>query len=210
MASCSPRSPHKPAPGRRRLLLAITGLLGGCGEASPTFHATELRETRLGGDFAGKMRDFHGQPRNIADFHGKIVILFFGYTSCPDVCPSALAKYAALRQQPGLEREAIQVLFITLDPARDTPQHLAEYLAWFDTSFIGLSADQESTDDIAQRFRVTATRRVIPGNMGYVIDHTAGAYVFSRDGRLRLYLAENAKLAEITADIQHLLSEPAP
>lgn len=192
---------------RRRLLLASLGLCAGCGKPAPRFHATDLGENGFGGDFAAKLRDFYGRPQNLADFRGKLVILFFGYTSCPDICPTALAKYASLLTQPDLDARQVQVVFVTLDPARDTPAQLAAYLAWFDASFIGLSGDQASTDEIARQFRVTAVRKDIPGSMGYVLDHTAGAYVFDRRGRLRLYLAENAKPDEIADDLRILLAE---
>ncbi|MCE1183556.1 MAG: SCO family protein [Rhodocyclales bacterium] len=192
---------------RRSLLLALIGLLAGCGEAVPSFHATNLGQHSKTEDFAAKLHDFYGRPQNLANFRGKLVILFFGYTTCPDICPSALAKYAALLRQPGISAQEVQVVFVTLDPARDSAARLAEYLTWFDPSFIGLRGDAQSTAAVARQFRITATRKDIPGSMGYVLDHSAGAYVIDRRGQTRLYLSENAKIDEIATDLRILLAE---
>lgn len=189
---------------RRRLLLGLPWLaLGACGDQA-RFHATDLTGKGVGGDFT--LYDVDGQPRRLGDFHGKLVILFFGYTSCPDICPSALAKYATLLQQADLGPERIQVIFVSLDPARDTPQRLAGYVPWFHPSFIGLSGDARTIADLAAKFRVTYVRRDVPGSMSYVLDHSAGAYVFGPDGRLRLYLGENARPEDIIADLRRLLA----
>lgn len=191
---------------RRRLLLAgALFLLAGCGPQAPAFHATDLTGKNIGGDF--NLTDARGQLQKLANFRGKVVILFFGYTSCPDICPSALAKFANLLQLPDLSAEQLQVIFISLDPERDTPQRLAEYVPWFHPSFIGLTGDASTIAGLARQFRVTSLKKEIPGGMGYVLDHSAGAYVFGKDGRLRLYLGENAKIDDIASDLRRLLSE---
>lgn len=190
---------------RRRLLLALAGLpwLAACGEAGPAFHNTDLTGKVLGEVVT--LNDAYGQPRTLADFHGRIVLLFFGYTTCPDICPGALAKYAALLQQPGLDAAQVQVIFVTLDPERDTPERLRDYLAWFHPSFIGLTGTPERIATLARQLHVTHVRREIGGGVGYVIDHSAGAYAFGPDGRLRLHLAENAPLEHIVSDLRLLL-----
>jgi protein SCO1/2 len=188
---------------RRRLLIATPLLLAGCDQAPP-FRNTDLTGKSIGGNFA--LDDCHGHPRTLADFKGKLVVLFFGYTSCPDICPTALAKFASLMQQPDLSADRIQVIFISLDPARDTPERLCQYLHWFHPSFLGLTGNADQIAEITRNFRVTSIRKEIPGSMGYVLDHSAGAYVFGPDGRLRLYLAENASIAEISDDFRRLLA----
>lgn len=194
-------------PSRRSLLLAFAGLLASCDKFQPRFHATELGNTSIGSDFDGKLVDFHGRPRNLSEFHGKVIILVFGYTSCPDICPTALAKYAALLQEGDLDAARIQLIFVSLDPARDTPERLGEYVSWFSPSFLGLTGSQDAIDAITKKFRVTSVRKDIPSTLGYVLDHSAGAYVFGTNGQLRLYLSENAKPQDISDDLRTLLTE---
>ncbi|WP_371323971.1 SCO family protein [Dechloromonas sp. ZY10] len=197
---------------QRRLLLAggmawASGLLGGCRPSAPRFHATDLGESRISGELPAEIRDFHGRPWKLADFRGKLVIFFFGYTSCPDICPTALAKYTELLRQPGLGPDQVQVVFITLDPERDTPARLADYLRWFDASLLGLHGSPEAIAAVARQFRVTAIRQEVGGGIGYSLDHSSGAYVFDRRGKLRLLIADNAKIADIVADLQQLQQE---
>ena len=189
---------------RRTLLKSAPLWLAGCGEKPFAFRNTDISASQLGGDW--DLHDFYGRPQQLADFHGKVVIVFFGYTRCPDICPSALAKYVALLGDKGISGGRLQIVFITLDPQRDTPERLREYLTWFHPNVLGLSGDEQKIADIASKFRVTAIKKNIPGGMGYVIDHSAGAYVFDPEGRLRLYLAENARLEDIAADVQQLLA----
>ncbi len=190
----------------RRRLLALLALLpaAGCGPDRPRFHATELDGGAVGGDFA--LTDASGRLRRPADFRGKAVVLFFGYTSCPDICPGALARFADVLSRPGLGPDRVQVLFVSLDPERDTPQRLREFVGWFDRSFIALTGDPATIAEITRKYRVTSRRREVGGGLGYVLDHTAGAYVFGPDGRLRLYLAENAKTDRIADDLRLLLA----
>ena len=189
---------------RRRLLALLALPLAACSPKPTTFHNTDV--TGMAADTSFVLDDFSGRPQKLAEFRGKAVILFFGYTSCPDICPTALAKYASLMREPGLGPEQVQVVFITLDPERDTPQRLAEYVRWFHPSFIGLTGSPATIAEVARQMRVTAIRRDTPGSMGYVLDHTAGAYVLGPDGRLRLFLAESAPLDGIAADLRRLLA----
>jgi protein SCO1/2 len=189
---------------RRTLLSAILGLLAGCGDKSLAFRNTNISGGLLDADWA--LSDCAGRLRRSADFHGKVVILFFGYATCPDICPTALAKYAALLRRDDLPDGAIKVIFVSLDPERDTPQRLCEYLAWFHPDIVGLTGNVRQIDVVARKFRVTRQKKESPGSMVYVIDHTAGAYVLDPQGRARLYLAENARLEDIVADIRQLLA----
>jgi protein SCO1/2 len=189
---------------RRRLFALLALPLAACSPKPAAFRNTDI--TGMAVDTSFVLDDFSGRPRKLAEFRGKAVVLFFGYTSCPDICPTALAKYAALMREPGIGPEQVQVVFVTLDPERDTPQRLTEYVRWFHPSFIGLTGNPATIADVAKRMRVTAIRRDIPGSMGYVLDHTAGAYVFGPDGQLRLFLAEDASTDAIASDLRRLLA----
>jgi protein SCO1/2 len=189
---------------RRRLLLTLPFLLAGCSQQRLPFENTDITGKNIGGEYA--LNDCYGAQAKLANFQGKVVILFFGYTSCPDICPTALAKFTQLLQQPGITSDTVQVIFISLDPARDSPERLCEYTRWFHPSFIGLTGDSATINEIATKFRVTSIKKEIAGEMGYVIDHSSGAYVFGPDGRIRLYLAENARIDAITSDIRRLIA----
>jgi protein SCO1/2 len=189
---------------RRHFLLILPLLLAGCRNKRPPFQNTDITGTNIGSDFT--LTDCYGAQAKLANFQGKVIVLFFGYTSCPDICPTALGKFANLMQQPGMTAETVQVIFISLDPARDSPERLCEYTHWFHPSFIGLTGDSATINEIAAKFRVTSIKKEIGGEMGYVLDHSAGAYVFGIDGRIRLYLAENAKPEAITEDIRRLIA----
>lgn len=189
---------------RRQFLFAWLAAIAGCSKPNPAFRNTDLTGKAIGGDFS--LNDFHGQPRSLADFQGKAVILFFGYASCPDICPTALAKFAELLREPSMGADRVQVIFISLDPERDTAHRLSEYAKWFHPSFLGLTDNSDKIDEVAQKFRVTRIKKEVSGGMGYVLDHSAGAYVFGPDGRLRLYLAENAKIKDIADDLRRLLA----
>lgn len=188
---------------RRRLLLTLPFLLAGCRKQRLPFENTDITGSDIGGEFP--LSDCYGAQAKLANFQSKVVIIFFGYASCPDICPTALSKFARLLQQPGLTPDTVQVIFISLDPARDSPEYLCEYTRWFHPSFIGLTGDNTTINEIAAKFRVTSIKKQIAGKMGYVLDHSAGAYVFGPDGRIRLYLAENARIEAIAVDIRRLL-----
>lgn len=160
-----------------------------------------------GADFGRRLAltDHTGKARTLDDFRGKAVILFFGYTACPDVCPTALTRFAETLKQLGDEAPRVQVLFVTLDPERDTPAQLAAYVPWFHPSFIGLYGDAEATRAAAREFKIFYTRQESKGGMGYVLDHSAGAYVFDPAGRLRLYVRDDAPVDAIVADLRSLL-----
>jgi protein SCO1/2 len=188
---------------RRLFLLLPLGLLA-CGEKKAGLRNTDIRSSQIGGEW--NLHDFHGRPQNPGNFEGKVIILFFGYTRCPDICPTALAKYATLLKEEKFPVNSVQVLFVTLDPARDTPERLSEYLRWFHPAILGLTGDEQQIAEISRKYRVSRHKKEIPGSMSYVIDHSAGAYVFDPLGQLRLYLAENARPEDIVADVQQLLA----
>lgn len=151
------------------------------------------------------LTDFNGKPRTLADYKGKVVVVFFGYTQCPDVCPTTMAEMATVMQKLGPQADQVQVLFITLDPERDTPQLLASYVPAFDKRFMGLYGTLEQTAKTAKDFKVFYSK--VPGSSpgSYTIDHMAGSYVFDRDGRLRLFIRHGGSADSIVHDVRQLL-----
>ncbi|WP_238482322.1 SCO family protein [Noviherbaspirillum aridicola] len=152
------------------------------------------------------MKDHNGQPRKLEDFRGKAVVVFFGYTHCPDVCPTTMAEMANVMQQLGPQAERVQVLFVTVDPERDTPQLLSQYVPAFHPSFLGLIGDKAETEKIAKDFRVFY-QKVNGKDGGYTMDHTAGSYVFDPQGRIRLFVRHGQGTEPIVHDLKLLLSE---
>jgi protein SCO1/2 len=183
------------------LLLAV--FLAGCEEKLPSpFKASEVTAQYAGADF--RLRDAQGGSRTLADFRGKVTVLFFGYTHCPDVCPTTLADLAQAMQLLGADAAKVQVVFVTLDPVRDTPEMLGQYVPAFHPAFIGLSGDAAATDAAAKAFGVSYKKQ--PGKNGsYTLDHFAGTYLIGPAGRPVL-LAPYGQRAELLAqDIQLLL-----
>lgn len=188
----------------RRLFLglAATCLLA-CQPAPVVFNNTDLTGATFGRQLS--LPDHHGQLRSLSDFGGKAVVVFFGYASCPDVCPTMLAKLAEVMKALGDDASRIQVLFVTVDPERDSAERLKEFVPWFYPTFLGLRSDAAQTLAATEEFRVFAAKKQVSGEMGYVIDHSTGAYVFDPAGRLRLYVKDASSIAEIAADIRLLL-----
>lgn len=198
------------------LLFVTTAVLAvsACGKqgesaqtASPpkvAFKNTDVTGLDYAKDFA--LPDYNGKMRTLADFKGKAVVVFFGYTQCPDVCPTTMAEMANVMQQLGQLADRVQVLFITLDPARDTPAVLSKYVPAFDPRFLGLVGDQAATDKVAKEFKVFYQK--VPGKEpgSYTMDHTAGSYVFDPQGRLRLFVRHGQGPEPIVHDLKLLLS----
>ena len=187
----------------RLLLMCAVLALCGCGE-KPAFLNTDLTGLDYARDFA--LTDHNGKPRTLADFKGRAVLVFFGYTQCPDVCPTTMAEMAAVMQQLGKQADELQVLFITLDPERDTAQLLSKYVPAFDPRFLGLYGDAAATAKVAKEFKVFYQK--VPGKdpANYTIDHTAGSYVFDRQGRIRLFVRHGQGPAPIVHDVKLLLN----
>jgi len=168
-----------------------------------SFRNTDITGANYGKDFA--LTDHTGKKRTLADFRGKVVVVFFGYTRCPDVCPTTLADLRLAREQLGEDGKRVQVLFITVDPERDTRQLLASYVPAFDPSFLGLYGDAAATARVAKEFKVFYQKA--PGKTpgSYTVDHTSGSYVFDPQGRLRL-LVRQGSVPNLVADLKTLLS----
>lgn len=151
--------------------------------------------------------DHHGQARSLSDFRGKVVLLFFGYTQCPDVCPTALHRATQLMAALGQDAEKVQVLFMTLDPQRDTLEVLSHYVPAFDPRFIGLRPQPGAVADLARTFQVFYHINTGSSPDTYTLDHSATTYAYDLHGKLRLAIRHAAAADEVTADIRRLLNE---
>lgn len=181
-------------------------VLAGCGMPQPAFKNTDVTGSDCCGDF--RLTDHKGSTRTLADFRGKAVVVFFGYTQCPDVCPTTLGELKSALGELGADARRVQVLFVTLDPERDTPELLANYVSAFDPSFLGLYGDPQSTARTAKTFRVFYQKRPGPTASTYTLDHTAGSYVFDTKGRVRLFVRYGGDGgANLVSDLRALLNE---
>jgi protein SCO1/2 len=189
------------------LTLGLAVLLGGCDKLAskpPSFQNTDLTGLDYAKDFA--LTDHNGTPRTLADFRGKVVVMFFGYTQCPDVCPTTMIEMATVLKELGPQADQVQVLFVTVDPERDTRELLSAYVPAFDKRFLGLYGDAAATAKVAKEFKVYYAKQ--PGSEPgtYSMDHTAASYVFDRDGNIRLFLRHGKGTAPIVHDLKQLLS----
>jgi protein SCO1/2 len=185
--------------------LLAAALLAACGPGKPSFKSVDV----TGADFGRELTltDHSGKTRTLADFKGKVVVVFFGFTQCPDVCPTTLVEMKAVKEKLAKDGERVQVLFVTVDPERDSPELLAKYVPAFDPSFIGLYGDAEATARTAKEFKVFYKK--VPGSSptNYSVDHTAALYIYDPSGRLRLF-AKHAQGADALAhDIKLLLDQ---
>jgi protein SCO1/2 len=188
---------------RRLLALAAAALLAACGADAPKFRSTDITGADFGKELALTGHD--GKPRTLADFRGKVVVLFFGYTHCPDICPTTLVDVAGALKALGNDAARVQVLFVTLDPERDTPEVLAQYVPAFDPGFLGLSGDAAATQRAAKEFKIFYERR--PGSVpgAYTVDHSAQSYVLDTQGRVRLFVRNDRIAQDLAEDLRTLL-----
>lgn len=187
---------------------ALGGLLSACDRAPAGAPATAYRGIDITGAPYGRdfsLTDFNGQPRQLADYRGQVVMLYFGFVQCPDVCPTALARASAVMQQLGADAAQVQLLFVTVDPERDQPALLREYMGSFDPSFMALTGSAEQIKATADEFRVYYKK--VPTGSSYTMDHTALTYLFDRSGHIRVALRHEQTADDYTADIRHLLAE---
>lgn len=189
------------------LALAAALALSACNPGAPKFRSTDITGVDYGKTLA--LTDHAGQPRTLADYRGKAVVLFFGFTQCPDVCPTTLGQIAAALKTLGGDSRRVQVLFITLDPERDTPELLAKYATAFDPAFVGLHGDLEATRKAAREFKVFFEKRPGKTPAQYSIDHSSQSYVLDGNGRLRLFVRHDRIAEDLPADLRTLLSERA-
>lgn len=198
----------------RRTLLTIAlpaalATLCACHPAAPPhkFNAVDL----TGAEYARKFElpDVDGKPRTLADFRGKAVLVFFGYTQCPDACPTTMAELAQVKKLLGPQGDRVQVIFISVDPDRDTPALLKHYVTNFGSDFVGLRGDAAQVRQTAREFKVFYEK--VPGKTpdSYTMDHTAGVFVFDPQGRIRLFARAGMEPADLAADTKALLDESA-
>lgn len=186
------------------LLTGAAGLLGACsGEKKPQFTSIDITGADYARDFA--LTDHNGQARSIKDFPGKVVVIFFGFTQCPDVCPTSMAELAEIKKMLGADGARLQGLFVSLDPERDTQQVLKAYMGNFDPTFLALRPDLDKLPQVAKDFKIFYKKvdGKTPGS--YTLDHSAGSYIFDPQGRVRLYSRYGTGAAPLAADIRLLL-----
>lgn len=194
----------------RRTLLGLgtatllAGSMAGCDQAkSPAFKSVDI----TGAEYARQLQlpDTEGKPRSLADFKGKLVVVFFGYTQCPDVCPTTMQQLVETKRLMGADGDKLQAVFVSLDPARDTAELLKAYAGAFDPSFIALRGSEDEITAAAKEFKIFY--RKVPGAtpQTYTVDHTAASYVIDTSGKPRLYVRHGMPPADLAADLKLLL-----
>lgn len=187
--------------------LAAGALTAGCSPEAPKFRTSDITGSTFGKAFA--LTDHTGRAVTLADYRGKAVVMFFGYTQCPDVCPTTLATLAATMKALGPDADRVQVLFVTVDPERDTQALLAQYVPAFDPRFVGLYGDAAATERVAKEFKILFQKQpgATPGS--YTVDHSAGVFMFDPQGRLRLYASHGQPPDAFAHDLSALLRASA-
>jgi protein SCO1 len=185
------------------LAAAALLLLAGCTPDGPKFRSSDITGSAFGRELA--LTDHNGKPRTLADYRGKAVVVFFGYTQCPDFCPTTLSELAEAMKALGPDADRVQVLFVTVDPERDTPEILSKYVPAFDPRFVGLYGDAAATERTAKEFKVIFQKQPGPVPGTYSVDHSAGAYIFDPKGRLRLYVSYGQGHEVFAHDLRELL-----
>jgi protein SCO1/2 len=181
-------------------------VLAGCGRGSeaPKFKLTDVSGAGFGKEL--NLTDHHGKPRTLADFRGKVVTVFFGFTHCPDACPTTMVEMAQVAKELGPDADQLQVLFVTVDPERDTQQVLSQYVPSFHPGFLGLYGDAEATARAAREFKVYVNKQAPKGAGGsYSVDHSAGTFILDRQGRLRLFAQYGQGAEAILHDVRLLI-----
>jgi len=199
---------------RRRAVVvaAFAAALAGCDRSRPGAERPSFKGVDItGADYARtlSLTDADGRPRTLADFKGKVAVVFFGYTQCPDVCPTTLAELAEVKRALGPDGAKVVGLFVTVDPERDTPDLLKAYVGNFGPDFVGLRGSAEQLQATAKEFKVFYAK--VPGRApgSYTMDHTAGSYVFDTQGRVRLFTRYGSGAKALAEDLKQLLAEAA-
>jgi protein SCO1/2 len=177
--------------------------LAACGDDGPRFRSTDVTGAQYGRTL--ELTDHTGTPRKLEDFRGKAVVVFFGFTHCPDVCPTTLADASQALKQLGKDADRVQVLFVTVDPERDTRDVLAKYVTAFDPRFLGLYGDAAATQRAAKEFKVYYEKRKTGDS--YSVDHSGQSYVIDPQGRLRLFVRHDRIASDLAPDLKALLSD---
>ena len=188
----------------RATLALVLLVLAATGCAPEKFRATDITGANFAREF--ELTGHDGKPRTLEDFRGRVVVLFFGFTHCPDICPTTLAQFAQAAKLLGADADRVQFLFVTVDPERDTPEVLAKYVPAFDARFLGLTGDAQAIARTAKEFKVIYQKQ--PGKTpdAYTVDHSAGIYVFDREGRVRLFVRHDRPAEDLVHDVRLLLA----
>jgi protein SCO1/2 len=184
---------------------AIATFIAGCAPEAAKFRSTDITGAEFGRELALDGHD--GKPRTLADFRGKAVLVFFGYTHCPDVCPTTLADAAQALKALGKDADRVQVLFVTVDPERDTPAVLSKYVPAFDPRFLGLHGDAAAIQKAAKEFKIFYEKRAGKNPGEYTMDHSGQSYVFDPQGRIRLLLRHDRLSQDLAEDLRTLLKD---
>jgi len=184
-------------------LSLAAALAAGC-DGRPRFKSTDITGADYGKTL--ELTDQAGRPRRLEDWRGKVVVLFFGFTHCPDVCPTTLADLSQVMKQLGPDAERVQVLFVTVDPERDTPEVLGKYVGAFDSRFLGLYGDAAATQRAAREFKVFYEKRKTGDS--YSVDHSGHTYVIDQQGKLRLFVRPERLGTDLPEDLKTLLKQP--
>jgi protein SCO1 len=192
------------------LTLATAALLAACDRLPGAAQKASFKAVDItGAEYARELSltDADGKARTLADFKGKVTLVFFGYTQCPDVCPTTLAELAAVKRDLGKDGDRVQGVFVSVDPQRDTPEVLKGYMASFDPSFVALRGTPEEIKTAARNFKVFYAQ--VPGKTegSYTVDHTAGTYVFDAQGKVRLFVRYGSGAEALQHDLKLLLAE---
>lgn len=199
---------------KRSILKAFAGcvaapsallLLSACSENKPSFVSIDVTGADYAKDFS--LTDHNGQIRSMKDFSGKVVVMFFGFTQCPDVCPTSMAELAEIKKLLGAQGDKLQGLFVTVDPERDTPEVLKAYMANFDPSFLALYTTPEKLVSLAKDYKVYYKKVDGKTPTSYTIDHSAGSFVYDTKGALRLYTRYGTGAKPLAQDIEVLLKQ---
>ncbi len=180
-------------------------LLASCSPDGPKFRSTDITGANFGKELSLTAHD--GKPRTLADFRGKLVVLSFGYAHCPDICPTTLAETAAAMKALGTDAARVQVLFVTVDPERDTAEVLSKYVPAFDARFLGLTGDPAAIQRAAKEFKIFYERRQGSAPGAYTVDHSGQTYVIDDQGRLRLLVRHERLAEDLAQDLRTLLKE---
>lgn len=187
-------------------LIGLSGIfLSACSENKPSFVSIDVTGADYAKDFA--LKDHNGQPKSIKDFAGKVTVLFFGYTQCPDVCPTSMAELAEVKKLLGKDGDKLQGIFITVDPARDTPEVLKAYMANFDPNFLALIPEPDKLPDLAKNYKIYYKKVDGKTATSYTMDHSAGSFVYDTRGQLRLYTRYGSGVKPLASDIAQLLKQ---
>lgn len=184
--------------------LAVALLALASCDSKPEFKSTDITGASLSAPF--ELKDLEGQTRTLASYKGKVVAMFFGYTHCPDVCPTTLAEWAQVKQKLGSKGDKLQVLFVSVDPERDTPELLKQYVPKFDPSFDALTGTEDQLKPLLAGLKVYAAKVQQSDKPGdYLMDHSASSYVFDQTGAIRLLVRYNTPAKDVASDVEQIL-----